>query len=286
MRDKPTSRRASPGAEADKGGSRPAEGFTLIELLVVIAIIGILAGLLLPALARAKDQAIRTHSKSNTRQQTVALIMYAGENRDCLPTLPGYATYQPWDMRHEVGTYMEVSGAPYKVWYDPGTAHLYTDNDFLTMWGNTTGEDGGEGNRILGYAETFDGATLFADQGAWYFSTNINAKINAATVSPMSNPSLHLPISPSSRVLLACATITLGNNLSTSLTIMNTYQWTDLPHSLDPDDPVNKPFTSSHMLNGKIPSGGNQAMMDGHTEWKPFRQMVPRAGSGSPAFYW
>ena len=87
-------------------------------------------------------------------------------------------------------------------------------------------------------------------------------------------------------MLLACATITLGNNLSTSLTMMNTYQWTGLPHSLDPDDPVNKPFTTSHLLSSKIPSGGNQAMIDGHVEWTPFRQMIPRAGSGSPAFYW
>lgn len=97
---------------------------------------------------------------------------------------------------------------------------------------------------------------------------------------------MSLPISPSSRVLLACATITLGQNLSVSLTLKNTFQWNDLPHTLDPDDPVNKSFTTSHMLNGKIPSGGNQAMIDGHSEWTPFRQMVPRAGSGSPAFYW
>ena len=103
MRDRTSSRRASPGAEAEKGGRRPAEGFTLIELLVVIAIIGILAGLLLPALARAKDQAIRTHCKSNTRQQAVALIMYANENRDFLPN-PARLRHLP-ALGHEAGSW-------------------------------------------------------------------------------------------------------------------------------------------------------------------------------------
>jgi prepilin-type N-terminal cleavage/methylation domain-containing protein len=286
MRAKPISLRDFPISGAENGGSPPAVAFTLIELLVVIAIIAILAGLLLPALARAKDQAIRTQSKSNTRQQVLALTMYANENRDFLPTLPGNATYQPWDMRQEVGTYMESSGAPYKVWYDPGTEQLYTDADFLTLWNNLAGEDGGEGNRIIGYTQTFSGATLFDDAGAWFFSTNINTKLNAATVAPFSAPTMVLPIRVSSRVLLACSTITPGENLSISMTLKDSYQWTGLPHSLDPDDPVNKPLTSSHLLSSKLPSGGNQAMIDGHVEWAPFRQMIPRAGSGSPAFYW
>src|SRR5438552_3676246 len=80
--------------------------FTLIELLVVIAIIAILAGLLLPVLAKAKQKAQGIECMNHGKQLQIAWIMYADDHQGRLPPNSG-GSYGNW-----VGGTMELGTVP------------------------------------------------------------------------------------------------------------------------------------------------------------------------------
>ncbi len=104
---------AAPQARA----ARACRGFTLIELLVVIAIIAILASMLLPALSKAKERALRINCSSNLKQVGLGLLMYAQDNSDVLPTVKfrDANSWYPYEMMRVNAPARQITDGPHNL---------------------------------------------------------------------------------------------------------------------------------------------------------------------------
>ena len=116
------------------------KGFTLVELLVVIAIIAILAGLLLPALAKSKIKAEQIHCLSNMKQMGVGFIMYSEDHEGDLPTT-AHLSLRPEDiwintLSPYVGDVDEIRfcrADPHVKLKEKNSGTSYILNEFLTV---------------------------------------------------------------------------------------------------------------------------------------------------------
>ena len=128
---------------------RKRDAFTLIELLVVIAIIAILAAMLLPALAKARDKALKVVCISNERQMAQVYHMYTLDWRSRLPTkeMLGNSSYRIVTEPMSLPFFFRPYSTTNEVWLCPAGRKLLASNGVNYAWSraqNLVSENGSE----------------------------------------------------------------------------------------------------------------------------------------------
>ncbi len=277
-----------------KLGKRPkhSPAFTYKELPLVIALISGLLCVQLLALNSATNQAKVAQCAANLKQYDLSLQLYASDNQNALPTVAG-GNY-PWDIpATAVNVLVPNSGLTRQNMYCPGFPEQNVDQ----MWNYSIGYNNSvnpgvatSGYRATGYATTLSGSPRVLSDDVNRSVSEQQITLSGSDVSLGSAGSVY-HIVASQRPLLADATISSQGQVNPALA--STYQWTGhtevgITFTLVWQNTPYGPWLGSstpHMA-GIVPAGGNIGMLDGHVEWRPFSNMIPRTTGSGDVFWW
>ena len=174
----------------------------MIELLVVIAIIAILASLLLPSMAKAKESSKRTTCRNNQRQIVITMLLYSGENRGRFPDGIRDNVFEHFSFIHsDVYGYLQEAGdmptnsitCPNKTdWYrfQPGVGHRL---GFYFLFGHATDLDPRERGVAVSGPAPWDSPRRDSDDPTWPMIGDV---IEKGTATPNVTSSPHGSVGP------------------------------------------------------------------------------------------
>jgi prepilin-type N-terminal cleavage/methylation domain-containing protein/prepilin-type processing-associated H-X9-DG protein len=274
-----------------------ASGFTLIELLVVIAIIAILASLLLPALARAKEKGRRTMCLSNLKQWGLAQTMYVDESNQTFPKtkIPNNTPGAPGGYNEDNPTWNDLFGFYYQTpqqgqdaWFN--ALPPYVAQKALSYYAIQPGDASGNKPAIDAFNDAnniFRCPSAIIDPqilppnapkyGRIFFRYGMNSK--GLDGQPASVEYLRTPMiaSPSKFVMFD-----EGRTLTTEIPFYG---------SASKQADICKPQVYTTALSSRHGTGSVLTFADGHAHWYKYTHMCMDAGSkaadpGAPDIQW